>query len=72
MLGALFTFLRLLDITPTADVVPVTRCKDCKWRFQNQHGDAFCINPHGMGDKEYWVNDNWYCHHGEREDNETD
>lgn len=30
MLGALSTFLRLLDITPTADVVPVVRCKDCR------------------------------------------
>ena len=29
MLGALSTFLRVLDITPTADAVPVTRCKDC-------------------------------------------
>lgn len=31
MLGALSTFLRVLDITPTADAVPVVRCKDCKY-----------------------------------------
>ena len=42
------------DEFPTADVAPVTRCKDCKHRFK----DSWC---------EYVDDDdNFYCARGER------
>lgn len=67
MLGALSTFLRLLDITPTADVVPVTRCKDCRWWTKQEksiQGRCALTGTYPTG--------GWYCGNGERRDDEID
>ena len=43
---------------PTADVVPVVRCKDCKYL-----SDLRCENPNNADGKIYF---NHYCSYGER------
>lgn len=74
MLGALSTFLRLLDITPTADVVPV---RHVRWEEIN---DLFLYRCSVCGEEFYieigTPQENRYCPHcGARMDggnNETD
>ena len=46
---------------PTADVVEVVRCKDCKFHTDEEPGMVYC--PGILGN---WVNDDWYCGDGER------
>lgn len=41
-----------------ADVAPVVRCKDCKWR-----GTAGCVV---YGEEQVWDTDNEFCSYGER------
>lgn len=49
-----------IDDTPTADVVPVVRCKDCKhWRRDVIFQDGWCRGRHQP-------NPNWFCADGER------
>lgn len=43
------------------DIIPVVRCKDCRWREQEQPGMVYC--PNVMGN---WVEDDWFCADGER------
>lgn len=45
--------INLLQLYPSADVVEVVRCKDCKWWDECDELD-----------------ENGYCHHGERKDDE--
>ena len=52
-----------IDAAPTADVVEVVRCKDCKFHTDEEPGMVYC--PGILGN---WVNENWYCADGERED----
>ena len=62
----LFEFVpkEFIDNAPTADVVEVVRCKDCKYGeiddedFPTQY---FC-NNHGCA----WNDENHYCSYGER------
>lgn len=54
--SALSTFARLLEMTPTADAVPVVRCKDCFL-----YGECQAAKFYG---------DDGYCSCGERKDNE--
>lgn len=76
MLGALSTFLRVLDITPTADVVAVVRCKDCVHGTDRteEFGEG-CVNPIACmmyssdGEPDFFPKDN-YCGFGERKDDE--
>ncbi len=63
MLGALSTFLRVLDITPTADAVPVTRCKDCRY-YQDNNGGYPNADCKWCKDETPDAND--YCSCGER------
>lgn len=46
---------------PTADVVNVVRCKDCKHRAMDEFGMVYCENIVGG-----WVSDDFYCADGER------
>lgn len=47
---------------PTADVVEVVRCKDCKWVGMDEHCPAIEV---------YMIcGDNGYCSYGERRDDE--
>ena len=48
----------ILATVPTADVVEVVRCKDCKYRKKN----TFCL--HNMR----YEDDNGFCSYGERAD----
>lgn len=63
------TIENLIKEHPTADVVPVVRCKDCKY-YKPQ-----TISVHWHSTKKYCcrgiavkVNDNDYCSYGERKD----
>ena len=50
---------RILKDLPSADVVEVVRCKDCKWAGRDEHCPAIemCMICGGNG----------YCSYGERE-----
>lgn len=54
------------------DVVPVVRCKDCKWGttpYGDEHdGWTECINIHGRP----LFRDDGFCSYGERRDNGED
>ena len=47
--------MEIVAATPAADVAPVVRCKDCKYRYS----DSWC---------EYVDDDNFYCARGERKE----
>ena len=51
----------LIDMQPTADVVEVVRCKDCKHRDEG----GFCL---GRGYPEQLVPDDGYCDKGDRKE----
>ena len=53
---------------PTIDAVPVIRCKNCKHRYITGSTTHYYVCD--FMDAEY--NDNGYCHHGERKDDDTD
>lgn len=56
--------LEIIENQPTADVVPVVRCKDCIWSYKNTFNGRFgchCLN--------IYVNENDYCCYGKRKEN---
>lgn len=52
--------MRLID----ADVVPVVRCKDCKWLY-DEMGDYWCRSHRGL----VRICENSFCSYGERKEN---
>ena len=57
---------QVVEDTPTADVVEVVRCKDCKWCYEkrtkrNNQLMRFCMRMDG---NEYQVNANDFCSYG--------
>ena len=56
----------MIDIQPTADVVEVVRCKDCKNAFVGRNGRLICDLIYPTWD---WVEPTDYCCHGERSEN---
>ena len=46
---------------PSADVVEVVRCKDCKHHIYEEPNMVYC--PYATAS---WVSDNWFCADGER------
>lgn len=54
---------KAIDSVPSADVVEVVRCKDCKFN----KGKNKCLNEHSIIDI---PKDGDYCSYGERKDNE--
>ena len=48
---------------PTVDAVPVVRCKDCKWRYDEM--DDYCCRSHRGLVRIY---ENSFCSYGERKD----
>lgn len=46
---------------PTADVVEVVRCKNCKY-WDNHDGGERCLNEVGL----LWAQPNSFCNHGKR------
>ena len=55
----------LIDTEPTADVVEVVRCKDCKW-WDNDGDAERCAHKYGG----MWAKSDGYCSYGERADEE--
>lgn len=54
-----------LMMLPTADVVEVVRCKDCKYRVHDKERNwLYCSKYYGLGS----VRDNNFCSLGERAD----
>ena len=51
-----------IDDIPTADVVEVVRCKDCKWRYSTSD----CT--HWLPCMDIIYNNDFYCGYGERAD----
>lgn len=45
-----------------ADVVEVVRCKECKYREDEQPSMVYCPNTVGG-----WVDEDWFCAGGDRE-----
>ncbi len=52
--------IRRIINAPTVDAVPVVRCKDCKWRLQDEVGRN-CCELIGC-----YVGETDYCSRGER------
>ena len=52
-----------IDKAPTIDAVPVVRCKDCKWLYDDT--DDYCCRSHrGL----VRICENSFCSYGERKD----
>ena len=52
-----------IDKAPTVDAVPVVRCKDCKWLYDEM--DDYCCRSHrGL----VRICENSFCSYGERKD----
>lgn len=52
----------LVEAVPAADVVEVVRCRECRYRENEQPGMVYCPNTVGG-----WVDENWFCAGGEKE-----
>ena len=53
----------LLDSIPAADVTPVVRCKDCRWRGSE---DCAMFYRCDCGEQHTWGTDNDFCSYGEQ------
>ena len=47
---------------PAADVAPVVRCKDCRWRGREDCAMFYRCN---CGEQHTWETDNDFCSYGE-------
>ena len=56
-------FADMISDFPTVDAVPVVRCKDCKWLYDEM--DDYCCRSHrGL----VRICENSFCSYGERKD----
>ena len=53
----------IVDVAPTMDAVPVVRCKDCKWLY-DEMGDYCCRSHRGL----VRICENSFCSYGERKE----
>ena len=53
---------------PAADVAPVVRCKDCRWRGRE---DCAMFYRCECGEQHTWETDNDFCSWGERRDRDN-
>lgn len=61
---------KMLDELPSADVVEVVRCKDCKYaEIHKEHNVIFCEINELSG---VWIKSDDYCSYGERKDDECE
>lgn len=61
----------MLDAVPSADVVEVVRCKDCKYHeelLNDKDGNVICW----VNDIDVVVDGNGYCSYGERKGQENE
>ena len=56
---------RLIDDTPTADVVPVVRCKDCKY-----YVDQYCTRDIKCRTNMFYMCADDFCSYGKRRVND--
>ena len=54
----------MLDKMPTVDVVPVVRCRECKW-WQEDDDIGHCDNPDGLDN---YAKPDEFCSYGERKE----
>ena len=54
-----------LNRIPAADVAPVVRCKDCRWRGSEECAMFYRCD---CGEQQTWETDNDYCSYGEKID----
>ena len=64
--GLAKTIEKRFDELPSADVVEVVRCRDCKYFEPDGPYDSWCHGWSGM------TVDDGYCSFGERKDGDTD
>lgn len=55
--------LFIARMIPAADVAPVVRCKDCRWRGRE---DCAMFYRCECGEQHTWETDNDFCSYGER------
>ena len=55
--------LFIARMIPTADVVEVVRCKDCRWRGRE---DCAMFYRCDCGEQHTWETDNDFCSYGEK------
>ena len=61
--GYMMAFHTIEDDVPTAaDVAPVVRCKDCRWRGRE---DCAMFYRCDCGEQHTWETDNDFCSYGE-------
>ena len=61
----LLNFEQIVSQMPTADVVEVVRCKDCKWRGTEKCAMFYECD---CGEQHTWEIDDDFCSYGERAD----
>ena len=54
---------RVILNAPVADVAPVVRCKDCRWRGREECGMFYRCE---CGEQHTWETDNDFCSWGEK------
>ena len=65
---AIVDALNIIDEQPTADVVEIVRCKDCKHYKFGSDEIRYCF----MNDSDHLWQDDDYCSYGERREDVTD
>ena len=60
-------YIEDINNAPIIDAVPIVRCKNCKHRYITGSTTHYYVCD--FMDAEY--NDNGYCHHGERKDDDN-
>ena len=66
LIAAVITALQcFIQNQPAADVVPVVRCKDCRWRGREECAMFYRCE---CGEQHTWEKDNDFCSYGERRD----
>lgn len=61
--GAIECAIFAIKMLPTADVAPVVRCKDCRWRGSEECAMFYRCE---CGEQHTWETDNDFCSYGER------
>lgn len=57
--------IKIVQEVPTADVAPVVRCKDCRWRGSEECAMFYRCE---CGEQHTWEMDDDFCSYGERID----
>lgn len=74
----IYNVIELVEDQPTADVVEVVRCKDCKYfmeyanegKVEGADGDCFIRMSYSLDHQFYAVKCDDFCGYGERKENE--